>query len=45
MALYFFQRVCCLLATLAFASIVVFGVLEVLPGNAAQVMLGAERDA
>jgi peptide/nickel transport system permease protein len=41
MALYFFRRVLLLLATLAFASVVVFGVLEVLPGNAAQVMLGA----
>jgi peptide/nickel transport system permease protein len=41
MALYLIRRVLLLLATVAFASIVVFGVLEVLPGNAAQVMLGA----
>lgn len=41
MALYLFRRFLLLLATLAFASIVVFGVLEILPGNAAQVMLGA----
>jgi peptide/nickel transport system permease protein len=41
MGLYLFQRFILLLATLAFASIVVFGVLEILPGNAAQVMLGA----
>src|SRR5450755_3204118 len=41
MGLYLFQRFVLLLATLVFASIVVFGVLEILPGNAAQVMLGA----
>ena len=41
MGLFLFQRFTLLLATLAFASIVVFGVLEILPGNAAQVMLGA----
>jgi peptide/nickel transport system permease protein len=41
MGFYLFQRFILLLATLAFASIVVFGVLEILPGNAAQVMLGA----
>ncbi len=41
MPLYILQRVLLLLATLAFASLVVFGVLEILPGNAAQVMLGA----
>jgi peptide/nickel transport system permease protein len=41
MALYLLQRIALLAATLLFASFVVFGVLEVLPGNAAQVMLGA----
>ncbi|HLJ72763.1 MAG TPA: ABC transporter permease [Roseiarcus sp.] len=41
MLLYLLQRLLLLLATLAFASLVVFGVLEILPGNAAQVMLGA----
>ncbi len=41
MGLYLFHRFVLLLATLAFASIVVFGVLEILPGDAAQVMLGA----
>jgi peptide/nickel transport system permease protein len=41
MGLYLLQRFVLLLATLVFASIVVFGVLEILPGNAAQVMLGA----
>ncbi|HXW21041.1 MAG TPA: ABC transporter permease [Roseiarcus sp.] len=41
MALYLLQRIVLLLATLAFASIVIFAVMEVLPGNAAEVMLGA----
>jgi peptide/nickel transport system permease protein len=41
MVLYLLQRIVLLLATLIFASVVVFGVMEVLPGNAAQVMLGA----
>jgi peptide/nickel transport system permease protein len=41
MGLYLLQRLILLAATLAFASLVVFGVLEILPGNAAQVMLGA----
>ena len=41
MGLYLFRRFILLLATLVFASIVVFAVLEILPGNAAQVMLGA----
>src|SRR5580704_12374102 len=41
MALYLLQRLILLIATLAFASLVVFSVLEILPGNAAQVMLGA----
>src|SRR5580700_10837505 len=35
------RRLAVLLLTLAFASFVVFGVLEVLPGDAAQTMLGA----
>jgi peptide/nickel transport system permease protein len=41
MALYLLQRLIILAATLLFASLVVFSVLEILPGNAAQVMLGA----
>jgi len=41
MGLFILQRLILLAATLIFASLVVFGVLEVLPGNAAQVMLGA----
>src|SRR5271155_967871 len=35
------RRLAILLATLAFASLIVFAALEVLPGNAAQTMLGA----
>src|SRR5271163_2302308 len=41
MLLYVLRRLILLLLTLAFASLVVFGVLEVLPGDAAQTMLGA----
>src|SRR5215471_6298208 len=41
MPLYLLQRFLLLLATLVFASLIVFSVLEILPGNAAQVMLGA----
>src|SRR5271155_3044036 len=38
---FILQRLVVLFLTLAFASFVVFGVLEVLPGDAAQTMLGA----
>src|SRR5271154_1584276 len=41
MFLYVLRRLILLLLTLAFASLAVFGVLEILPGNAAQTMLGA----
>lgn len=41
MLLYLLRRIVVLVATLAFASVVVFTVLEILPGDAAQVMLGA----
>ena len=41
MLLFVLRRLLLLLLTLAFASLVVFGVLEVLPGDAAQTMLGA----
>jgi peptide/nickel transport system permease protein len=41
MLLFLLRRLLLLLLTLAFASLVVFGVLEVLPGDAAQTMLGA----
>lgn len=40
MLAYLFQRLALFLVTLVIASIVVFGVLEVLPGNAAETMLG-----
>ena len=40
MLLFAARRLAILLATLAFASLIVFAALEVLPGNAAQVMLG-----
>ncbi|MGO4869180.1 MAG: ABC transporter permease, partial [Roseiarcus sp.] len=41
MLAYSLQRLFLLAATLIFASLVVFGVLEILPGDAAQTMLGA----
>lgn len=41
MFVYLVQRFALLAATLVFASLAVFGVLEILPGNAAQTMLGA----
>ena len=40
MSLFFFKRLATLLATLAVASLLVFSMLELLPGNVAQVMLG-----
>jgi peptide/nickel transport system permease protein len=42
MALFLFKRLITLLATLAVTSVVVFAVLEVLPGNAAQVLMGPD---
>ncbi|WP_313070903.1 ABC transporter permease [Melaminivora sp.] len=42
MAVFFLKRLGTLLATLLAASLVVFTVLEVLPGNAAQVLLGPD---
>src|SRR5271169_1040449 len=41
MLVFAVQRLALLVATLVFASLVVFAVLEVLPGNAAETMLGA----
>ncbi len=38
---YLLQRLAILIATLALASLVIFAVLDILPGNAAQTMLGA----
>ncbi len=42
MGLFVFKRFCTLLATLVGASIVVFLVLEILPGNAAQMLMGPD---
>lgn len=44
MSTFLAKRLLTLLATLLGASMVVFGVLEVLPGNAAQVLLGPDAD-
>ena len=40
MTLFFLRRLASFAATLAAASLIVFAVLELLPGNAAEVMLG-----
>ena len=40
MALFFLKRLATFALTLAIASVIVFAVMELLPGNAAQVMLG-----
>ena len=40
MSVFLFKRIATFLATLAMASVLVFTVLELLPGNVAQVMLG-----
>ena len=40
MAVFLFKRLSAFLATLVVASMLVFAVLELLPGNAAQVILG-----
>jgi peptide/nickel transport system permease protein len=42
MSVFLVKRLAILLGTLAAASLVIFVVLEILPGNAAQVMLGAD---
>ncbi len=42
MVAFIFRRVFTLLLTLAGASVLVFGVLEILPGNAAQLLMGAD---
>ncbi|WP_370681199.1 ABC transporter permease [Comamonas sp. GB3 AK4-5] len=44
MSTFLVKRLLTLVATLLGASMVVFGVLEVLPGNAAQVLLGPDAD-
>ncbi len=42
MSLFLFKRILTLFATLAGASIIVFLVLEILPGNAAQILMGPD---
>jgi len=42
MSLFLFKRILTLIATLIGASVIIFGVLEVLPGNAAQLLMGAD---
>jgi len=44
MSYFLFKRVLTLLATLAATSVIVFAVLEVLPGNAAEVLMGPDAD-
>ena len=44
MSYFLFKRVLTLLATLLATSVIVFAVLEVLPGNAAQVLMGPDAD-
>ena len=44
MGLFLLKRFATLLGTLAAASVVVFAVLEILPGNAAQTLMGADAD-
>ena len=44
MSLFLFKRILTLIATLLVTSVIVFGVLEVLPGNAAQVLMGPDAD-
>nr|MBP8229001.1 ABC transporter permease [Xylophilus sp.] len=42
MGLFFLKRFATLIATLAGASVVVFLVLDILPGNAAQILMGPD---
>ena len=42
MSIFLFKRLITLIATLAGASVVVFLVLEILPGNAAQILMGPD---
>ena len=44
MSYFLFKRVLTLIATLAATSVIVFSVLEILPGNAAQVLMGPDAD-
>ena len=42
MSVFLFKRLITLIATLVGASIVIFLVLEILPGNAAQILMGPD---
>ena len=42
MSLFLFKRLITLIATLVGASVVVFLVLEILPGNAAEILMGPD---
>ncbi|RYF64832.1 MAG: ABC transporter permease, partial [Comamonadaceae bacterium] len=42
MSLFLFKRILTLIATLVGASFIVFLVLEILPGNAAQMLMGPD---
>jgi len=44
MGLFLLKRCATLIGTLAGASVIIFLVLEILPGNAAQVLMGADAD-
>ncbi len=44
MSYFLFKRILTLIATLAATSVIVFVVLELLPGNAAQVLMGPDAD-
>ncbi|MBP7451810.1 MAG: ABC transporter permease [Ottowia sp.] len=44
MSYFLFKRVLTLFATLLATSVIVFAVLEILPGNAAQVLMGPDAD-
>ncbi len=44
MSYFLFKRILTLLATLAATSVIVFAVLEILPGNAAEVLMGPDAD-
>ncbi len=44
MSYFLFKRVLTLIATLLVTSVIVFAALEILPGNAAQVLMGPDAD-
>ena len=44
MAAYLFRRIAQIVPTLLFASILIFGLQQLLPGDPAMVLAGEERD-